>query len=181
MDNAGLILNRRREVEQEIARLQTQLKEYDKELVELATAERVLTRLTGARGPAPSEAVGPSTAKGSAEGAAPVTYGNPPTLPQLILTALSRAHRSGLTGLEPKDIADAILLRNPTAKVSGVNSIAWRMWKRGQLAKDEGSSLYRLPDKEKPADLLSPAGEQSAGLSDQPSAQGGEARPGGGA
>ena len=72
-----------------------------------------------------------------------------PTMPDMITKVL----RENPEGLEPKDIS-AIIDRRwwPGVPVDGVGPIAWRMWKRGQLGKND--SRYMLP-KEKAADHTS--------------------------
>lgn len=170
----NLILNRRREIEQEVSRLKSLLSAYTVELEELDTVERVINRLSGAKRGEAGAAIEPKPAALSRP-----SPRNAMTMPQMIEAALVRAHRQGLQGLEPKAITESIAAHGkPEVKNSAVNSISWRMWKSGRLVKADNSAVYSLPDNEKAADLLS-LGEQSAALSDQP-AQGGEARPGGG-
>jgi hypothetical protein len=174
MSDFDLILTRRREVEQEIARLKTRLGEMDVELAELDTAGRVMARLSGAKWPP----VGEANERQSATVIVPAAHARL-TTPDMIIAALANARARGLRGLEPKEIARYINDHlAPNVKGEYISSICWRMWKRGQLRKDPGSPLYSLPEKESAPDLLS-SGEQS-GADDQPSAQGGEARPGGG-
>lgn len=174
-----LITNRRREVEHEIAKLRSAISEMESELAELTTAERVIARLSGVeRGLVSEENAGKPK---EVSGAKP---DNIPTMPEMIGQVLATAHKRGLRAMTPKDIAKEIAERFwPEVNGEAVSSISWRMWKRDQLVK-VGDGLYALPNKdydltdllgssgEKPAELASPSGEQSAGLSDQPASAG---------
>ncbi len=167
----NLINRRREEVSQEITRLQKQLAEMEKELVELDTAERVISRLSGAERGTP----------GAADEHEPETppVGKPegiPTMPEMITEALTAAGPG--IGVRPKQIRNWIA-RTYWSGVRGenVSSILWRMWKRGELGK--GGGHYRLPLKEETVDA-SPNKETSTASLFQPDAQGREAGPGGG-
>lgn len=178
MTEMNLIENRRHDVEQQIARLKTNLAKLEAELVELETAANVIARLTGAKRPETSTPAQPSTAAASSR-TITVMRDNPlvkaPPMSKLITDELQKAHAENEAGLEPKEMQRRIAVRiMPAPKGEYVSSIAWRMWKHGQLVKeDENSAVYSLPGR-KPADQVSVA-DQSAGLS-QPSAQGGEPR-----
>ncbi|PSJ54868.1 hypothetical protein [Kumtagia ephedrae] len=177
MTDMTLILNRRREVEQEIARLKDALSVMEAELVELATAERVMSRLTGAERPsagATDQPKPPATARPSARKA---------TMPEMITKVLQNAdYEAGIFGgvaLEPKEIGRRIeQLYGVIVRGEAVSSICWRMWKRGQLAKDEGSSSYHLPTNNKSAKEAQ--GSAFADLLGSPNMQDREAGPGGG-
>lgn len=173
MENVSLILNRRREVEQEIGRLKTRLSDMQTELVELETAERVFARLSGAKRPQTGKADEQKPAE-----APKLSTGQPikMSVPQKIQHVLAEAYRQGLPHLEPKDIAKRVNEKWPgTGKSENIGAIVWRMWKAKRLVKaDRDLAMYALPfipGNEKPADLLSEE-EQSAGLSDQPARAG---------
>jgi hypothetical protein len=165
----NLITLRRREIEQRMAQIKSDLVVYEKELVELDIAERVWARLSGAvraeTRPADQSATPPFRG----------ILAKKLTLPEMIEAVVREEQEttSHFDGWEPKEIGKQIE-KKFSVEVSGpaVGSITWRMWKRGQLVKVDGTAAYRLPDKKKPADLLSPTGEQSAGLSDQPARDG---------
>ncbi|MER8650292.1 hypothetical protein [Mesorhizobium sp. M0586] len=177
MDTINLISLRRREIEQRMAQLKSDLSVYEKELVELDTAERVFARLSGAERPAAGEAN--QLAAANVHGFLTKKL----TVPEMILSVLhdEQDMASHFEGIEPKEIARLIEKKflGRQIRSEAVSSICWRMRKREQLVKSSEGPFYSLPGKEKPADLLSPGGEQSAGLSET-GAQGGEARPGGG-
>ncbi len=167
----NLINRRREEVSQEITRLQKQLAEMEKELVELDTAERVISRLSGAERGAPGAADEHESETPSGEKPEGI-----PTMPQMITEALTFYCR--VQGrAKPRDVRDWIK-RKYWRDVKGetVSSILWRMWKRGDLEKI--GTQYRLPLKEETADE-DPSKETST-ASLFPSAQGREAVPGGG-
>jgi len=135
-----IITVRRREVEQEIARAREVIVSGEKELVELDMAASVLARLTGASWPPVGEADQQSKA-GDASISARVDL----TVPQMITQVLRDAHKRGVTMMEPKDIRQAIEAElDPSIRSEAVSSIVWRMWKRNQLQKVEGTSAYRL-------------------------------------
>ncbi|MBO6540839.1 MAG: hypothetical protein JJ969_15740 [Rhizobiaceae bacterium] len=160
----NLILSRRREVEQEIARTRDLLAELDKELAELDMAGRVVARLTGAKWPEAGSANQPAAQTPSKS---KKSY----TLPDMISFTLRQSYRTGRRGLTPKEIRDSIKDNlDPNVRSEAVSSICWRMWKRGQLIKDDDSAEYRLPEKDMATDLLS-VRDQSAAIG--PEAQGG--------
>lgn len=187
MSELSLILNRRAEVVGMIDRIKSELPALEAELVELDTAGKVMARLTGAEWypageenrPLPPPAIEDSGGKKA-------------TMPEMIQIILEQAHKEGLRGLEPKEITRRIAAAwVPDVKGDYVSAITWRMWKRQQLAKVEGG-LYRVPYKNFPDGSLAPSSQMNSATDaqsspdtpvaeDQPSAQGGEARPGGGA
>ncbi len=169
-----LIKKRRQEVEAEIERLRASIVAYEAELVDLDTAERVMSRLTGTARGAPSR---PDESKPTI--VPPAIPAKEPPLTEKIATVLQEAYRRGLPGMEPKAIYQAIIEKGWTADLGNVRSTTFRIWKDGRLGKIEGTSTYTVPEREKTTDLLSPAGEQSA-VFDQKPAQGREAVPGGG-
>ena len=188
--DTNVILIRRREVEQEIARLKSSISAMEAELVDLATAERVIARLTGAE--RPTVGTGHSEKSPEVSGAKPSDI---PTMPQMITEVLSKAHRRGRISMTPKEIAAEIAESLwPEVQGEAVSSIVWRMWKRGQLSK-HADGLYALvgvpsafnfdgiddesqPANEKPSDAKSQP-DTSEGLSETEQ-QGREAGPGGG-
>lgn len=166
MEPNQIVMIRRQEVEQEIARLRHLIDKYEVELSELAVAERVLSRLSGA---SESKATSLDTQISSTAEAGPSVVPSL-TMPEMILGVLGEhfeQHPNSL-GLEPKQILVLISKKYSIApRGDAVGPICWRMWKRGQL--DKSGPDYRLPLEEKPADLLSHDGEQAAG-SFEPSA-----------
>ncbi|MBX3579569.1 MAG: hypothetical protein KF723_20380 [Rhizobiaceae bacterium] len=187
-----LISNRKREVEQEIARLRRTIDSYEVELSELDTVMRVISRLEGSGRTPPGAASQQKPAAESGQVFRPLD-----TMPAMIIAMLTEAREAGEPGLEPKEIARRIeTIYGIKPRADGVSPICWRMWKRGQLTKDDGSPLYKLPismvdvanagikvlashlQKNTPTDLLSER-DQPAGVG--PEAQGREAGPGGGA
>ena len=168
-----LIKNRRQEVEAEINRLKQTLSEYEAELAELDTVERVLERLSGAKRGAPSAADKPQPTI-----IPPETSYEPP-LTEKIVTVLTEAYRRGLKGLEPAGIYDAIIAKGWTATKDGVRTTTWRLWNEKRLDKIAGTSSYSILGNEKPAGETS-AKDTPTGLFNQPEQQGREAGPGGG-
>ena len=167
----NIITTRRLEVEREIARLQQSIAELQAELPELATAEKVFLRLSGAIGPSPRSA--------NAEWTTPVASLRAPPrhLTDVIVEIMEDLVASGIEGMEPKDALPQVRERwKPTADGTIVSTTFWRLLQQKRLIKDEGTSFYRLPKKEL-ADDSRPAGETSSAM--QP-AEGREAAPGGG-
>jgi hypothetical protein len=138
-----LISNRRAEIAQEVERLEARLSEMRSELSDLETAERVLSRLSGAKRNAPSasDAAKPQEAP-SAKPA------GTPTLREITLEALGIARSKGRAGYAPKDVREFALKKYGFNMKSQANTIAWRMWKDGIILKDEETGLYSLPAKE---------------------------------
>lgn len=170
-----LITNRRQEVEQEIARLKSRLEEMDAELVDLATAEKVLARLSGAeRGSyGPADKHEPKEASGERPNGIPQV----PEMIMTVMTDMSGVHRDGM---KPTQVTNYIRRQWwPDIKPMYVSTTMWRMAqpKDGRLVKSAGG-VYRLPSKENPEGAQS-GSDTPSGLDLQP-AEGGEARPGGG-
>ena len=137
-DESRLITNRLREVKAESERLRSQLAANDAEIAELEMAAKVIARLTGAAG---SEAV-----TADAEPAArPSKPDGIPSMPDMIVQILERAPAP----MEPREVTEMIrLIWWPEAVNDRVASIMWRMQKRGQVAKVDGTSSYILPREE---------------------------------
>lgn len=159
-----LIVSRRREIDEELARLAAQTDELRKELNDLSVAERVMARLSGADVAEASQEAEPQG------GPVNVTSRKPegtPSVPDMIITVLEYARLASPSGgYEPKEITKHI--QNewwPDMPPSVTNSIVWRMWKRGQLEK--AGSLYMLPEKNEAADD-DPSKEPSAASDQQP-------------
>lgn len=136
-----LILKRRKEVEKQLARLRSECDVLESELAELDTAEKVILRLGGGKRSAPREANKPQSAKSSGAGA------KAPPASEMIMEVLKSAYeRHGIVdGLAPKDIAQRIQDKYKVAlKGEYVSTSVWRLWKKGDLLKDE-SGRYRIP------------------------------------
>lgn len=185
MDELNLLTRRREEVAGMIANYRKHIAELEAELVELETAGKVIARLSGAAWPPAGSAnqlhatgIAASTEVGSVK-VLTVPGASPPTMPEMIIAVLHAAHRQGLRGLSPKEMAERIREKFPGAVVKGdyVASIAWRTGKQGRIRKI-GEGLYALPEEKEATDLLSREDQSEASGSNP--AQGGEARPGGG-
>lgn len=190
----NLILTRRREVEAEIERTKALLSDLEREIGELDMAGRVIARLSGAKWPE----TGAADQRAATVVHVPTATVRKLTLPEMIEVVLTKAHRSGRKGLEPKEIRQHIAESlDPEVKSEAVSSICWRMWKRGQLQKVDDTAAYRLPasdnlnlpglpggaplpspEKEKPVDAQS-SPDTSTGLFSNPE-HGREAGQGGG-
>jgi hypothetical protein len=136
-----IIAGRRREILAEVQTHRAEIAKLEEELVELDSAERVIARLSGKPFP-PKEPnqTGPEAVaqKGKPE--------NTPTMPEMIRSALSHAFSHELnTAMPVPAIAERIRAQHkwPELENAVVGSIAWRMWKRGHLAKN--GHLYSLP------------------------------------
>lgn len=173
------IINKRiNEVRSERDVLLAKLSKCDEELAELDTAKKVIARLTGV-----SEETDPTDGKAKRYGFKDALEGKGkpsglPTMPELIIMALKHANRP----LKPKEITE-VIRHNWWPEVDGRNigSIVWRLNSRNDIEKVDGTSSYRLPQKEEAPD--GNAGEQSSEASlfnPDPEAQGQKARPGGG-
>ncbi|KPH74593.1 hypothetical protein [Bosea vaviloviae] len=153
-----LIRRRRAEIEGEITRLQTRVQELQADYRDLAIAERVIAKLTGDAGGTPSASVEQPSARPSG--------GKPdgtPKVTDMIVSVLEDARKEGLRGLEPKDMATRIAQRWwPDVRPDDVNGIAWRMWKREHLVKDD--AVYMLPKKEEAADANLAGGTSTASV-----------------
>jgi hypothetical protein len=68
-----------------------------------------------------------------------------PSIPDMILEAIRHTHGLGAPGLNPAGLISFIRGRYwPNAPANVVGPTAWRMWKRGELAKD--GAIYSLPN-----------------------------------
>ncbi len=147
MSNLDLIKIRAAEIELEINALETRRSILEDERAELSVAQKVLIRLAarvasaGQKLPGKDEAEAGDTSDAPAEGTAkPV---GTPTVPEMIMAILTAAKKIGQRGLEPKAIRQYVALKWwPDIPAETVNSIVWRMWKRGQIAKE--GTLYML-------------------------------------
>lgn len=170
----GLIAARRSDVMGMIGKYRATIAELEAELADLETAGRVLARLSGAKWPAPSadNGAGAPTSGGAQTAVSTLT------MPEMILAVLSEAYRQGLRDLSPKEIQDRMTERfGFQHRGDNFASIVWRVWKQDRIER-VGEGRYRALQKEKASDLLSQEDQSEA--SNQPGAQGGEARPGGG-
>lgn len=169
MSEQSIINKRIAEVTAENERLEKALAENRLELAELETAAKVVARLVGGtpRG-VPKVEVGSPVKPPKPEGL--------PSMPELILMALRSADRP----LEPKEITE-VIRKNWWPDVEGqkIGSIVWRLNDRDDIEKVEGTSTYRLPQKNEPPDEKL-GGDQSEGSLFATQAKGREAVPGGG-
>jgi hypothetical protein len=76
-----------------------------------------------------------------------------PTVPTMIIEALTIAQKNRLDGLEPSGVVEHIRSNYwPSVKGADVASTMWRMWKDKRLAKTaENSPVYSLPSAEENA------------------------------
>ena len=155
-----LLKDKQRDIEDQMARLKGMLAELEVQASELKIAERVLTSLSiddeddGATAPTVVAAVGSAAGVGHAGGVAnghnesePPSVRKPddiPTMPEMIRAAIENSAVTG-RGLEPKQMAEYIDKRWwPGVQPNSVGPIAWRMYKRRELAKRGGR--YYLPN-----------------------------------
>ena len=174
----ALISNRCRELAEENERLATMIAANDVELTELAMAEKVIARLTGASRDRTVTAVAKPAARPhvAAKKSPKRSYGKRP-LAEVIMEIMKESATLGVIRMEPKDALELARARwKQDAEPQAVSTTFWRMMKQGLLEKDEGTSFYRLPEK-KLADDSHPEGETSSAI---PPAEGREAAPGGG-
>lgn len=130
-----LIKARRAEVEKEIASLNDEIAVKEKEIENLDIAWNVLVQLSGKVSPV---AKTPLTRRQALNNIKKKSK-RPKTMPEMILSALTDAQKQFKIGLRPKDIHRHIVSADdPTADIQRVNSVAWRMWKRGEIARDMG-------------------------------------------
>jgi hypothetical protein len=174
MMNIHLITLRRQEIEQEIARLNSRLSEMDGELKDLAIAERVFDRLSGAAG---------NSSRASNESKpTPFPRANPNaamSLRDLIIGAVTDAKKNGIVGLKPREIQKRILQVYGVDKAANVvNTRTWRLWNEDKALNKSEGGVYSLPSKEIPADDVTVEGP-SAGESETSSEHGREADRGG--
>lgn len=109
---------------------------------EYEIAERVLLKL--APGPVDSLAESKIVPNGMTGDGKPPGI---PTVPTMIIEALTIAQKNRLDGLEPSGVVEHIRSNYwPGVKGPDVASTMWRMWKDERLDKpDENSPVYRLP------------------------------------
>ncbi|MEM7058630.1 MAG: hypothetical protein AAF557_13645 [Pseudomonadota bacterium] len=174
-----MIQNRRREVTDELSRIDQQKAKLEKELADLETAERVIASLTGATGVASGEADAARSQKAS--GAKPKGI---PTMPEMIGEALLELEKQPsfevMGGVEPKDVKEWIATNYwPDVNGDSIASVMWRLAKEQRIFKT--GSLYHLVQVEEETPETGPAKDGSeASLFPQPDAKGREAGPGGG-
>ena len=153
----AIIFRRRAEIEREMQECRDHLQRLQSELPELDVAERVLTRLG-----AEEKSGEPATAT-EARAIIESTLDKPPgipTMPEMVIEALSSPEAGWHDGMEPRDIMKFIANKWwPDVRAELVGPIAWRMWKRGQLEKT--GTFYRMPQKNEPTDT--PPKDASAG------------------
>lgn len=148
MDSA-IIKNRRREVAQEVERLQSRLAELNAELSELEIAERVIDRLSGGQRDSVSQGNEPQPQKPSRQNETSMT------IRQMVMEALMDARQRGLRGLAPKDIREYISREFGKDIGQQVNTTASRMWRDiGEISKHEDGGLFYLPDRERDDRLI---------------------------
>lgn len=171
MNDQSIITHRIEEVKAENARLHEKLDENGAELADLETAANVIARLTGAKR---NKTVVVELA--APEKKASAKQDGIPTMPKLIVMALKHEKRP----MTPREITD-VIRRNwwPDADGQKIGSVVWRLNKRDDIEKVEGTSTYRLPQKnEPPGEKL--LGNTSGGSLFTIQAKGREAVPGGG-
>lgn len=141
-----IITDRQAVVANEINTLKMRIATLESELDELDRAAAVLDRLARESGIAPhnnAATLFEPPANATSDALSPKPPGTP-TMTDMILEALERAHKAGADGLQPAGLVDYIRKRYwPDVQVANVGPIAWRMWKRSQLGKD-GSIYFRL-------------------------------------
>jgi hypothetical protein len=143
-DPFALLRYRRKEIAAETRDLRTQLEALEAEDMELASAEKVISRFGGGEAPDP-EPSSPNNGK-------PV---GTPTTPNMILALLKEAIAQGKPGLEPKDMQMTIARRWwPTVKSEDVGPTAWRMWKDGRLSKNGAVYTIKQDDRVTIDDML---------------------------
>lgn len=175
MDDQSIINKRISEVRAESEILQARLDDNSAELAELEAAARVIARLKGSVSHPAANAVVES--KDQAAPKTPKPDGLP-TMPELILMALRQTSHP----LEPREIAE-VIRRNWWPDVDGkkIGSIVWRLNNRDDIQKVEGTSTYRLPQKDEASDENPGRNTSEASLfTADPEAQGVKAAPGGG-
>jgi len=160
-DAKTLIAAHRREIEAEIKRHSDRIDTLRADLADLDIAERVLGRLGGPGGTQAGQTGELAPPPGPETDASHIKPPNTPTIPDMISEALHDALRRGVPGLEPKEMTDYIAAKWwPNVPSVAVSPIAWRMWKRGDLRKED--SIYRLPENTEAADLLTKAGSAAS-------------------
>lgn len=143
---------RRQHITAEVERLRKALASYETELAEIEAAEQVIARYTGAeRGEVgtitkPFAAILSATAYANSHSA-----DAQPTVTGMILHVLKAADRQGRKGLEPAEAFDAITERGWSVNKDTLRAAMWKMARKGKLKKVGDTSMYALPDEEKPA------------------------------
>lgn len=148
-----LIDERRRGIANEIREAKERIAALQAEDRELELALRVLARLHGVE--PPPKRTEPQLLWSNRTVASGSKPGGTPTIPQMIVESLTAAKESrGRVGLEPKEITEYVAKRWwPDVTINNVGPVAWRMWRRGELIKQD--SVYSLPkDKEPDGDAL---------------------------
>lgn len=159
------------EIDDQIRSLQDRKAALSSEMMEVEVAFRVIGRLTGLDVSNADLATRETEATTSGD----KPHGIPP-MPEMITKVLYDYDGA----LEPKQIAESISKRWwRDVVLNNVASTCWRMWKHGRLEKDEGSSSYRLPNRDEPPDEKL-ARNESEGSLFETTAKGREAVPGGG-
>ena len=161
MSEIDRIKGRRRQIAQEISEIMAKVETLREEERELGIAEKVLSRLSKVdissialddtlpvENSDKAEEFTLDTVDRTEELVERVETGgkppNTPAIPVMIIEALGFADLMGENGLTPRGMTDYISRKWwPDVSVSSIGPIAWRMWKRGQLAKDD--SVYSLP------------------------------------
>lgn len=155
-DGLTIITARREQISKEIADHELAISALQNELSELVTAERVFLRLTAATGKSAVVAkVVPASTPITSDEPASTQSRKPegtPTTPDMIMEVLRDFRDHGITLVTTQDIKNEIANRWwPSVSFNEINPIAWRMAKRGQIAKD--GTRYGLAP-ENAADLL---------------------------
>ncbi|MCW5773694.1 MAG: hypothetical protein KIT16_18775 [Rhodospirillaceae bacterium] len=148
--DTSLIAARRKEIADAKARHKEALAALDLEDAELATAERVLTRLMQEaqfREMAANGHAEAADAEAALEGGEVARPPGIPTMPEMIREALSQAQAQGYNGLKPAGLLSFVRAKYwPNAPQSSVGPTAWRMAKRGEIKKHGPN--YKLPKKD---------------------------------
>jgi hypothetical protein len=139
----GLIQARRKKIEAEIQDTHKALSVLEDELKELQVAERVFSKLTQDSAPDEKRSSKDHPASGKPAGL--------PAVSEMIKDALQHAVMAGGKGMKPAELLSYIRgTRWTGAQSKDVGSIAWRMWKNGQLEKSP-SGVYALLKPERDA------------------------------
>ena len=152
-----LLKDKQRDIDEQMARVRAMLADLETQASELKIAERVLASLSiddEDDAALVVESVAVATGVGHAEGVANghdetehASVRKPddiPTMPEMIRAAIENSAVTG-RGLEPKQMAEYIDKRWwPGVPPNSVGPIAWRMYKRRELAKRGGR--YYLPN-----------------------------------
>jgi hypothetical protein len=135
-----IIRARHRVISRQIEEAREALAALEAKAKDLETAERVLASLD----------LEEETDEAAAQDAASVVTdgitkpSGIPTMPEMIFEALRDAKARGVSGLEPKEIAQFIAGRYwPEVTINSVGPIAWRLYSKAKLSKR--NSKYSLP------------------------------------